>query len=52
MSSQNNLYPEVTNQPLLNNQNNPQVGNAYYPPNNNAGYNPPPNYPQGNPHMI
>ena len=48
MSNQNNPYPQVSNQPLINNQNHPQVGNAYYPPqNNNAGYVPPPNYPPG-----
>ena len=48
MSSQNNPYPDLTNQPLVNNQNNPQVGNAYYPPPNNyGGYIPPPIHPQG-----
>jgi hypothetical protein len=41
MSNQNNPYPDVTNQPLLNNQ------QGYAPP-QNQGYIPPPqNYNQG-----
>jgi len=52
MSNQNNPYPEFNNQPLINNQNPPQVGNAYYPPQiNNGGYVPPPTYTQGITHL-
>lgn len=41
MSNQNNPYPDVTDQPLLNNQ-------QGYTQNQNQGYVPPQNYNQGN----
>ena len=42
MNNQNNTYPEVTNQPLINNQYQQQAGDIQYQPqNNNVRYGPP-----------
>lgn len=46
MNTQTNTYPEFSDQPLVTERNEPQLGNAYNP--NNNQYVPPPMYPQGN----